>query len=116
MAAPHVSGVIALMLSANAAATPAQIDTLLAAGLAHRRHRPARPDDLGIGLINAHKAIVAVDPSAPPLPPTLSVTPSSLAFGDIGTTAEVVTSNAGGGTLTVTGYRVGHRVRARGCR
>ena len=102
MAAPHVSGVIALMLSANPAATPVQIDTLLAQGSLTDDIGPLGRDDLGIGLINAHKAIVAVDPSAPPLPPTLSVTPSSLAFGDVGTVAEVVASNAGGGTLVVT--------------
>jgi serine protease len=99
MAAPHVSGVIALMLSANSAATPEQIDVLLAQGLL--------TDDIGLpnlgaGLINARKAIGAVDPSAPPLPPTLSVTPSSLGFGDVGTVAEVVASNAGGGTVVVT--------------
>jgi len=103
MAAPHVSGVIALMLSANTAATPAQIDTLLLQGSLTDDIGPPGRDDLGIGLINAHKAIVAVDPLAPPLPATLSVTPSSLAFGDIGTTAEVVASNAGGGTLTISG-------------
>src|SRR5688572_22285884 len=99
MAAPHVSGVIALMLSANSAATPEQIDVLLAQG--------SLTDDIGLpnlgaGLINARKAIGAIDPSAPPLPPTLSVTPSSLGFGDVGTVAEVVASNAGGGTLVVT--------------
>jgi serine protease len=37
----------------------------------------------------------------PPQPPLLSVTPSSLAFGDIGTTADVVAANAGDGTLTI---------------
>ena len=106
MAAPHVSGVIALMLSANPAAEPMDIDTLLVQGsLTDDIGQPGR-DELGFGLINAHKAIVAVDPSAPPLPPTLSVTPSSLAFGDAGTLAEVVASNAGGDTpepLTVSG-------------
>ena len=99
MAAPHVSGVIALMLSANSATTPQQIDVLLAQG--------SLTDDIGLpnlgaGLINARKAIGAVDPSAPPLPPTLSVTPSSLGFGDVGTVAEVLASNAGGGTVVVT--------------
>ena len=98
MAAPHVSGVIALMLSANSATTPEQIDVLLAQG--------SLTDDIGLpnlgaGLINARKAIGAVDPSAPPLPPTLSVTPSSLAFGDVDPVEEVVASNAGGGMLTV---------------
>ncbi len=42
MAAPHVSGVIALMLSRNAAVTPAQIDSAARAGRAHGRHRPCR--------------------------------------------------------------------------
>ena len=104
MAAPHVSGVIALMLSANPAATPAQIDGLLAQGALTDDIGPPGPDELGVGLINARKAIAAVDPSLPPLPPTLSVTPSSLAFGDIGTIGggRCVT-NAGGGTLVITG-------------
>jgi serine protease len=100
MAAPHVSGVIALMLSANPATTPAQIDLLLAQGALTDDIGVPGPDELGAGLINARKAIAAVDPSLPPAPPMLSVTPSSLAFGDIGTTAEVFATNAGGGTLT----------------
>jgi len=87
------------MLSVDPAPTPERIDELLAQGLL--------TDDIGLpnlgaGLINARKAIGAVDPNAPPLPPTLSVTPSSLAFGDVGTVAEVVASNAGDGTLDVT--------------
>ena len=103
MAAPHVSGVIALMLSRNPAATPAQIDGLLAQGMLTDDIGPPGPDELGAGLINARKAIAAVDPSLPALPPTLSVTPSSLAFGDIGTTAQVFVTNSGGGALTITG-------------
>jgi serine protease len=99
MAAPHVAGVIALMLSANPAVTPAQIDTLIAQG-SITDGLPASAG-LGNGLINAQKAVLAVDPNAPPLPPTLSVTPSSLAFGNIGTVAQLFVSNAGGGTLTV---------------
>jgi serine protease len=101
MAAPHVSGVIALMLSVNADVSPAQIDNLLAQGALTDDIGAAGPDELGMGLINARKAIAAVDPSLPPQPPVLSVTPSSLAFGDIGTTADVVAANAGGGTLTI---------------
>jgi serine protease len=103
MAAPHVSGVIALMLSRNPAATPAQIDALLAQGMLTDDIGPPGSDELGAGLINARKAIGAVDPSLPPPPPMLSVTPSSLAFGDIGTTAQVFVTNSGGGTLTITG-------------
>jgi len=103
MAAPHVSGVMALMLSANPAVTPAQIDGLLAQGALTDDVGVPGPDELGAGLINARKAIAAVDPSLPPAPPMLSVTPSSLAFGDIGTAAEVFVTNSGGGTLTITG-------------
>ena len=101
MAAPHVAGVIALMLSVNPAMTPAQFDALLAQG---SLTDPIPGENrLGQGLINAAKAIGAANPSLPQPPPRISVTPSSLAFGDIGTTAQVVVANAGGGTLTVTG-------------
>jgi serine protease len=103
MAAPHVAGVIALMLSVNPGLTPAQFDQLLAQGLLTDDIGPPGPDDLGQGLINARKAIGAADPSLPQPPPRISVTPSSLAFGDIGTTAQVVVTNGGGGTLTVSG-------------
>ncbi len=103
MAAPHVAGVIALMLSVNPAATPAEIDGLLAQGALTDDIGQPGPDELGFGLINARKAVAAVDPSLPPSPPTLSVTPSSLAFGSIGTMAEVFVANAGGGTLVIAG-------------
>jgi serine protease len=101
MAAPHVSGVIALMLSLNADVTPAEIDDLILQGALTDDIGPAGPDELGIGLINARKALAAVDPSLPPQPPVLSVTPSSLAFGNIGTNADVVAANAGDGTLSI---------------
>jgi serine protease len=102
MSAPHVAGVIALMLSVNSDMTPAQIDQLLAQGaltdpiLGENR--------LGQGLINASKAVFAANPNLPQPPPRISVTPSSLAFGDIGTMAQVVVVNAGGPTLDVTGF------------
>src|SRR5688572_26995168 len=105
MAAPHVSGVIALMRSVNATLTPGNIDVLLAQGALTDDIGPFEPEQLGAGLINAHKAVNAADPSLPPLPPTLSVTPSSLAFGTVGS-AGVVVSNGGAGTLTVTAVTV----------
>jgi serine protease len=103
MATPHVAGVLALMKSVNAALTPAGIDTLLAQGLLTDDIGPAGPDELGVGLVNAFKAVQAAGANPPVLPPTLAVTPSSLNFGDVGTRAEVVVANGGGGTLTVTG-------------
>jgi len=101
MAAPHVSGVIALMLSRDATVRPEQIDSLLEQGALTDDVSPAEPDDLGMGLINARKAVEAVGQPLPPAPPTLSVTPSSLAFGDIETSREVFVTNAGGGTLVI---------------
>jgi serine protease len=103
MATPHVAGVLALMKSVNAALTPAGIDTLLAQGLLTDDIGPAGPDELGVGLVNAFKAVQAAGANPPVVPPTLAVTPSSLNFGDVGTRAEVVVANGGGGTLTVTG-------------
>jgi serine protease len=82
---------------------PARFDALLAEGsLTDDIGLPGPQDDqLGQGLINARKAVVAVGATFPN--PILSVTPSSLAFGDVGTMAQVAATNAGGGTLTVTG-------------
>ena len=103
MASPHVAGVVALMKTVKPAMTPAEVDTLLAQGLLTDDIGPAGADDLGIGLVNAFKAVQAVGTNLPPLPATLTVTPSSLNFGDIGTAAEVVATNGGSGALTVTG-------------
>ncbi len=75
MAAPHVAGVIALMLSASPATTPLQIDGLLAQGALTDDIGQPGPDELGVGLINARKSVAAVDPSLPPAPPTLSEPP-----------------------------------------
>jgi serine protease len=91
------------MKSVNAALTPAGIDALLVQGLLTDDIGPAGPDELGVGLVNAFKAVQAAGANPPVVPPTLAVTPSSLNFGDVGTRAEVVVANGGGGTLTVTG-------------
>ena len=101
MAAPHVAGVIALMKSVKPNLTPAEVDTLLAQGALTDDIGPVGPDDLGVGLINAYKAVTAVSGLPPQLPATLAVTPSSLNFGDVGTVAEVVAVNIGSGVLTV---------------
>lgn len=103
MATPHVAGVLALMKSVNPALTPAGIDALLAQGFLTDDIGPAGPDELGVGLVNAFKAVQAAGANPPALPPTLAVTPSSLNFGDVGTRAEVVVANGGGGTLSVMG-------------
>ena len=103
MAAPHVAGVVALMKSVKPSLTPAEVDTLLAQGSLTNDIGTPGPDDLGIGLISALKSVQAAGGIAPPLPAALAVTPSSLNFGDVGTLARVTATNAGSGTLAVTG-------------
>ncbi len=101
MAAPHVSGVIALMKAINPAMTPAAIDGLLASGLMTRDIGFPGPDELGVGLIDAFKSAQAASNTPPPLLPQLGLSPRSLSFGDVGTEAEVLVSNSGGGSLAV---------------
>jgi serine protease len=102
MAAPHVAGVMALMKSVKPSLTPAEVDAALAQGQLTQDIGVAGPDDLGVGLIDAFKAVQFASGNAPALPPALTVTPSALDFGDVGTSAEVRAWNSGSGTLTVT--------------
>lgn len=104
MAAPHVSGVIALMKSVNPALTPADVDAKLSAGLLTDDIGPPGADELGVGLINALKAVRAAS-SAPPAtrPAQLYLTPSTLSLGDQATTGSVVVANGGTDAVTVTG-------------
>lgn len=102
MAAPHVSGVIALMKAINPTLTPAAVDSLLASGLMTRDIGLPGPDELGAGLIDAFKSVQAANNTPPPLSPQLGLSPRSLNFGDVGTEAEVLVSNTGGGTLSIT--------------
>jgi hypothetical protein len=74
-AAPHVAAAAALMLQANPAVTAAQIDAALQSS--------ALPmggglnEDSGYGFVQADAALALL----PPAPPTLSVSPASLAIG-----------------------------------
>jgi serine protease len=102
MASPHVAGVIVLMRSVNPNITPAQIDTLLANGnLTDDIGAPGR-DSLGVGAINALKAVRAASTNPPAPAPRLDAVPSSLNLGDIGTSNEVVVTNGGAGAIAVT--------------
>jgi serine protease len=103
MAAPHVAGVAALMKSVNASLTPANFDSLLASGALTDDIGAAGRDALGIGLINAAKAVRAASATPPPVAPQLSLSPTSVNFGDVGTVNEVTVGNAGSGTISVTG-------------
>ncbi len=111
MAAPHVSGVFALMKSVNGDLAPDDFLTadraggLLAAGLlTEDLGPPGRDDRFGNGLIDAFRAISAAleqGGAAPPTQPTLVVSPSALNLGLAATAATLIARNGGGGTLTV---------------
>lgn len=62
MAAPHVTGAVALMRSVNASLTPDQIECVLKATA---RPFPATPDQpIGSGIVDAHAAVVAAQGGA----------------------------------------------------
>jgi len=102
MAAPHVSGVVSLMLSANSALTPSQIENILSATAAHRG-AAGRNSEYGFGLINAPGAVAqakGVTLSAVPVPyplePLLFFTSPVTSYFD-----DNIVINTGGGVLTL---------------
>ena len=122
MAAPHVAGVVALMLSVNPDLTPNDINMLLAGTHPHPRAgpitrdlgAPGRDDIYGHGLIDAQKAVRVAQAIAragggpSPRPgdgPVLSVFPQSLNFGTDRTELELELRNTGTGNLRVTSIR-----------
>lgn len=115
MAAPHVAGVIALMLAVNPDLTPDNIDQLLAGTHPSTTQRITRDlgatgrDDLfGHGLIDAAMAVQAAGAAPgggslpPPATPILSVSIPSLDFSNYINTLQIGIANAGVGTLTIT--------------
>lgn len=108
MATPHVAGVAALMKSVFPALTPEQFDQLLSTGQLTDDLGPAgRDPDFGFGLINARKAVLAAQRLAgimPPQPatPTLVAEPAGLSFGFGGQDLDLLLSNGGPGTLSIT--------------
>jgi serine protease len=68
MAAPHVAGVVALMLSAEPALTPAQVTSILQSTA---RAFPATCSQCGSGIVDANGAVdAALDGVTPPTPGT----------------------------------------------
>ncbi len=108
MAAPHVAGVVALMKSVFPALSPQQFDTLLMSGAITTDlagNGPTQRDDLfGWGLIDAAKAVGEARrlATAQTLPPLAQALPAALDFGSTLNTQNVVLSNAGQGTLSLT--------------
>ncbi|MBT9524384.1 MAG: S8 family serine peptidase, partial [Rhizobacter sp.] len=66
MAAPHVAGVVALMLSRNPALTPDEVLTRLQAST---RAFPATCSQCGTGIVDANAAVDAAGGVTPPPPP-----------------------------------------------
>ncbi|MBI3926879.1 MAG: S8 family serine peptidase [Armatimonadetes bacterium] len=65
MAAPHVSGVAALLFQEHPEATPAQVKEALRRG-AERLPRLGDPEDQGNGLVDAVRSLEQLDRLLPP--------------------------------------------------
>lgn len=99
MASPHAAGVAALMLAANPALTPAEIENFMTT-TATDLGAPGRDDSFGFGLVNAFQAVLVASQGAPTIP-VLGLSTQALSFAPTSTTANVLVSNLGGGTLHV---------------
>ena len=112
MAAPHVSGVLALMLSVNPNLTPEDVGRMIRSPqgriicklgpcpvptpITTDLGQPGHDHTFGFGLIDAHKAVtVAQGTLGLPPKPRLTLTPDSLDFGDSRTFLITVVSNGG---------------------
>jgi len=90
MAAPHVSGVVALMKQVKPDLTPAQVDNLLNNGALTDDLGAANKDALfGNGLANAYKAVVNANSSEANSSARIYASTSSLNFGDAYTAWDV---------------------------
>jgi len=102
-AAPHVSGVLALMKSVNPDLTPVDIDNLLASGALTNDLGPfGRDNDYGHGLINAQRAVLAAveaSGSSPANNPSLVASATTLNFGGSTSSLTLTLANVGGGSL-----------------
>jgi serine protease len=111
MAAPHVAGIVGLMLAVNPGLTPLDLDLLLA-GTHQRTIRrittdlgdPGRDDHVGHGLINAAQAVRAaleVVGGPPPTASILTVSATQLNFDTMLDTLAFSAVNAGSGALFI---------------
>ena len=96
MATPHVAGVLALMKAVRPSLTPAEVDTLLAAGrLTIDIGAPGRDDSFGYGLIDAVKAVQAAQGGTGSAPGLLVANPSAINLPPSASTVRIVVGNGG---------------------
>jgi serine protease len=111
VAAPHVAGIVGLMLAVNPRLTPLDLDLLLA-GTHQRTTRrittdlgsPGRDNDVGHGLINAEQAVraaIEVIGGPPPTASILTVYATQLNFDTMLDSLAFSAVNAGGGALFI---------------
>lgn len=108
MATPHVAGVLALMRAVNPALTPADFDSLFAAGaLTNDLGASGRDVFFGYGLIDALKAVQAAATTAGgtiTVLPTLELTPAVLDFGPTMTELSITIRRVNNSTDTPAQY------------
>ena len=106
MAAPHVSGVIALILSVNPSLTPTDIMNILASTANHESliYSSFPNNDIGYGIIDAGKAVASAAGVPIPSVPVPYPWPSLKNFGQISSIQQdtVYILNKGGDTLNIT--------------
>jgi len=101
MAAPHMSGVVALMKSIHPGLAPVDLDLLLESGtITEDIGNTGWDNRFGSGLIDAYKAVDEASGEGE-LPPVLSIDPDRLSVGYAGTTGVLTVQNLGGGTLNI---------------
>jgi serine protease len=102
MAAPHIAGVAALMLSVNPSLTPSQVETILSS-TADDLGPAGLDSDFGWGLVNAGAAVASAQGVGLPPTPVPYPYPSLVNFQQVTTAMEwpVFVVNTGGGTLTL---------------
>ena len=101
MAAPHVSGVVALMKAVKPTLTPVDLDAYLIDGdLTDDIGASGWDEDYGYGLIDAYKAVQAAQGGT--VPTVLKISPASLNFGQSSETLTLTASKIGSDTLSVT--------------
>ncbi|MFE8602235.1 S8 family serine peptidase [Archangium violaceum] len=96
MAAPHVAGIVALMLAVNPALTSAQVETILKETADTSSQCT---EGCGAGLVNAQAAVLrAQGTTGPDAAPKLGVSTTQLSFAGSGS-QQLTVRNVGGGTL-----------------